>query len=139
MKISPNWVREFVDIRVDDQQLARDLSSHGINVEGISESDGSTVFEVEFTANRPDTMNHYGVARECSAIFNLDLKNLDLKPLAVTPLPAAPIKIEIEDAAGCARYTARVIRGVHIGASPENVVRRLQLHVMGDGASHPRV
>ena len=35
--------------------------------------------------------------------------------------------IRIEDATGCARYTARVIRKVKIGASPEKVVQRLEL------------
>src|SRR3974390_3513043 len=35
--------------------------------------------------------------------------------------------IVIEDAQGCARYTARIIRGVKIGPSPEYIVQRLEL------------
>src|SRR5215472_10966766 len=35
--------------------------------------------------------------------------------------------IVIEDAEGCARYTARIIRGVKIGPSPEYITRRLEL------------
>ena len=33
-----------------------------------------TVFEMEISTNRPDAMNHYGVAREASALYNVPLK-----------------------------------------------------------------
>jgi phenylalanyl-tRNA synthetase beta chain len=63
MKILPNWIREFVDVTVDDSRLASDLTQAGINVEGVSTaSDGQTVWEVELTPNRVDAMNHYGIA-----------------------------------------------------------------------------
>ncbi len=133
MKISPAWLRDFVDLRVDELQLARDLTMHGIAVEGISGEGKDTVYEVEFTANRPDAMNHYGVARECSAIYDVDLKGIkiptlgyakDGAPSGSAEIPAFPIIIE--DAQGCARYTARVIRGVKIGVSPERIVKRLE-------------
>ncbi len=35
--------------------------------------------------------------------------------------------IVIEDAQGCARYTARILRGVKIGPSPEHIAKRLEL------------
>ncbi len=35
--------------------------------------------------------------------------------------------IIIEDAEGCARYTARIIRNVKIGASPQHIAKRLEL------------
>jgi phenylalanyl-tRNA synthetase beta chain len=133
MKISPAWLREFVDLNVDEPQLARDLTMHGIAVEGISGEGKETVYEVEFTANRPDAMNHYGVARECSAIYDVDLKEIkvptfgsakDGAPSGSSETPTFPIVIE--DASGCARYTARLIRGVKIGASSEGVMKRLE-------------
>src|SRR6185312_1912462 len=54
---------------------------------------------------------------------------LPLKPLD-TKLPASAgedtgASIEIQDKQGCARYTARVIHGVKIQASPEAIVKRL--------------
>ncbi|HKU22771.1 MAG TPA: phenylalanine--tRNA ligase subunit beta [Terriglobales bacterium] len=120
MKISPTWVREFVDLKVDDRKLAEDLTLTGTAVESIGQ-DG--VFEMEITTNRPDCMNHYGVARECSAVYDLPLR-----PVAPR-LPQAQGKgdfgIEIADAEGCARYTARVVRGVKIGPSPARIGERL--------------
>jgi len=126
MKLSCNWIRDFVDLNVDDRRLAEDLTNVGIAVEGISGTGADTVFEMEIGTNRPDAMNHYGVARECSALYNLRLK-------AITPqLPEThagadfEIEIEIEDGDGCARYTARIIRGVTIKQSPEFITKRLQ-------------
>ena len=70
-------------------------------------------------------MNHYGVAREASVIYNLPLLALDSK------LPAAPgnsdFAIEIADQTGCARYTARVVRDVKIKPSPDAMAKRLLL------------
>ena len=126
MKISPTWLRDFVDLNVDELQLARDLTMHGIAVEGISGGGKDTVYEVEFTANRPDAMNHYGVARECSAIYDVDLKPVQLPSAAQGSSPAGTFPIIIEDALGCARYTARVIRGVKIAASPAHIAQRLE-------------
>src|SRR5712671_4648436 len=76
MKLSPQWIREYVDLSVDDRRLAEDLTAVGIAVEGISGSGPDTVFEMEIGTNRPDAMNHYGVAREAAAIYDLPLKQL---------------------------------------------------------------
>ena len=125
MRILPAWLREFVNVAADDRQLAEDLTSAGIAVETVIEEHGATVYEMDLTTNRVDAMNHYGVAREASAIYGSDLKPFALK------LPAAEsaehFPIVIEDAEGCARYTARIIRGAKIGPSPEYIAKRLEL------------
>src|ERR1700733_2350543 len=76
MKLSPQWIREFVELTVDDRRLAEDLTASGIAVEGISGSGADCMFEMEIGTNRPDAMNHYGVAREAAAIYDLPLKAL---------------------------------------------------------------
>ena len=125
MKLSPHWLREFVDLTADNLRLAEDLTAAGIAVEGITGAGENTVFEMEIGTNRPDAMNHYGVAREASAIYDTPLKPL------VPKLPAsngnANFDISIEDAEGCARYTARIIRSVTIKPSPQTIARRLAL------------
>jgi phenylalanyl-tRNA synthetase beta chain len=123
MKLSPAWLREFVDAKVDDRRLAQDLTSVGIAVESISGEGKNVVFEMEIGTNRPDAMNHFGVAREASVIYNLPLRALDSK------LPAASGKsdfvVEIADKDGCARYTARMVRDVSIKPSPDAIAKRL--------------
>ena len=125
MKISPTWLREFVDLKVDSKQLAEDLTAAGLAVELISGAGDSLVFDMEITTNRVDAMNHYGVARECSAIYDLDLKPIEPK------LPAAKGKarfaIELPDPQGCARYTAQIVRGIKLAPSPTRIARRLEM------------
>ncbi len=125
MKLSPQWLREFVDPKVDNLRLAQDLTSVGIAVEAIAGEGANTIYEMEIGTNRPDAMNHYGVAREASAVYNLPLR-----PLASKLPPAEgnePFRVEIKDQAGCARYTARIIRDVSIKPSPEAIAKRLTL------------
>ncbi len=126
MRISPTWLREFVDIKVNDRQLADDLTLAGVAVESVREMDGQTLFEMEIGTNRPDAMCHYGVARECSAIYDIALKPIVPKLPKAKPA-AAPFPIEIQDAKGCARYTARVIRNLKIAPSPAKILERLKI------------
>jgi len=120
VKVSPNWLREFVAIKADDRKLADDLTLAGIAVENVSGS----VFEMEITTNRPDAMNHYGIAREASAIYDLDLRPLSAKlPRAKG---TADFKVEIEVPQYCARFTGQVIRNVKIGPSGARVMQRFK-------------
>ena len=123
MKLSPNWLRDFVDLQVNYHQLADEITLAGIAVEGISGEGEGTVFEMEITTNRPDAMNHYGVARECSALYDLPLRPIE--PKLPKSEGKADFVISIEDKEGCARYTARIIRGVSIKTSPDAIVKRL--------------
>jgi phenylalanyl-tRNA synthetase beta chain len=126
MRISPQWLREWVDLNVHDRQLADDLTLAGVAVESVKEIDGNLLFEMEIGTNRPDAMCHYGVARECSAIYDVDLK--PIKPKLPKAKPASkPFPIEIEDTEGCKRYTARVVRNVKIAPSPAPLLERLKI------------
>jgi phenylalanyl-tRNA synthetase beta chain len=125
MKLSPQWLSDFVDLKVETKQLAEDLTAAGLAVELIAGEGDSLVFDMEITTNRVDAMNHYGVARECSAIYDLDLRPIDPK------LPAtkgkAKFAIELPDPQGCARYTAQIICGMKIAPSPARIARRLEM------------
>jgi phenylalanyl-tRNA synthetase beta chain len=139
MKLSAQWIRDFVDLAVDDRRLAEDLTNVGISVEGISGTGADTVFEMEIGTNRPDAMNHYGVAREAAAIYDLPLKPLsalgekspllakDARNGAPKTSNDTPFPITVEEPQLCPRFSARVIRGTTIKPSPEKIARRLQL------------
>jgi phenylalanyl-tRNA synthetase beta chain len=125
MKISPHWLRDFVDLPVDYVRLAGELTLSGVAVEGVSGEGEATVFEMDITTNRPDAMNHYGVAREASALYDLPLKPIEPK------LPPAQgksdVTIDIQEPELCPRFTAREIRGVTVKGSSAIVASRLRL------------
>ena len=90
-----------------------------------------TVLDLEITPNRPDCLSVVGMAREVGAMYRVDCTSplagmaakLELDAEA-TPVDAA-VKVTIEDAVRCPRYTARVIRGCKVGPSPDWMVERL--------------
>ena len=125
MKISPHWLRDFVDFPVDYSRLADELTLAGVAVEGISGSGEATIFEMDITTNRPDAMNHYGVAREVSALYDLPLKPIE--PKLPPSQGKSDVTIDIQEPELCARFTAREIRGAAIKPSPANIASRLQL------------
>src|SRR5919198_451237 len=71
---------------------------------------GDVVLELETTPNRPDLLAVYGVAREVSALYDIEL----------TPPPGAepvregeePVDVTIDDFEGCPRYIGRLFRDV---------------------------
>ena len=73
MKISIEWLREYVQIPESPEQLKQDLTMIGLLVESI-EGLGSAVLDIEVTSNRPDCMSHIGIAREVAALYNRPLK-----------------------------------------------------------------
>jgi phenylalanyl-tRNA synthetase beta chain len=124
MKISPDWIRDFVSPSASNRDVAEALTISGIAIEGYFGEGADETWEAEITTNRVDAMNHYGVAREVSAIYDLDLAPLAPKVAECGP---ADFSIVIDDAEGCARYTARTVRGVKIAPAPANLAHRLEL------------
>jgi phenylalanyl-tRNA synthetase beta chain len=125
MKISPSWLRDFVDLKVDYTRLAEELTLAGVAVEGISGEGDNTVYEMEITTNRPDAMNHYGVAREASALYDLPLRPIE--PKLPAPQGKSEVTIDIQEPDLCPRFTAREISGATIKPSPAQIASRLQL------------
>ena len=121
MNILTKWLRSYLpELPVDDRQLAEDLTLRGIAVEGeFDAACGGRLYEMDITTNRVDAMNHYGVAREAAAIYNVALKPLSEGVGAAVveskPGEGFPVRIEADDL--CGRFTARVIRGVNVGQS----------------------
>lgn len=82
--------------------------------------------DVDITANRPDAMNHFGLAREIAATLGLRLRAPECA-LTEDPAPAsarAHVAIEAPDL--CARYVGRVVTGLRVAPSPAWLRRRLE-------------
>ena len=81
--------------------------------------------DYEITTNRPDAMNHYGVAREVSALNDKDLKPIE--PKLPPSQGKSEVTIDIQEPDLCPRFTAREIQNATITPSPANIASRLQL------------
>lgn len=80
-----------------------------------------TVFDLEITPNRPDLNSLIGIAREISALTGSPLR-LPAVTAAGEATPAAAtgwLQLRLEAPDLCPRYTARLIRNVKIGPSPD--------------------
>lgn len=126
MKVSLNWLNEFVEIPADARSLKTGLTRIGLNVESLRALGDDFVFEIEVTTNRPDCLSHYGVAREVSTLYNQPLKPIQVQLTESSARAADRVSIEIADPELCARYCGRVIENVQIKSSPDWLSNRLE-------------
>jgi phenylalanyl-tRNA synthetase beta chain len=126
MKISLNWLKEFVEIPTEPRTLKADLTMVGLNVESLAPVGDDWVLEVEITTNRPDCLSHYGVAREVATLYRKGLKRLEIFVKESGARSSEEISIQIVDPELCARYCGRVIEKVQVKPSPAWLVKRLE-------------
>ena len=85
-----------------------------------------TVLEVSVTPNRPDCLSMIGIARELAAAIGTSIK---LPPVEIQSEHGdvnEEIAVRVEASAGCPRYSARVVKDVTVGPSPEWMQKYLQ-------------
>ena len=87
---------------------------------------GDTVIDCEMTPNRPDCLSMTGVATEVSAILDEDT-HIELPTIKheTAEKVADLVDVAIDDPEMCSRYTARVVKNVKIGPSPDWLARRV--------------
>ncbi|HEY3856262.1 MAG TPA: phenylalanine--tRNA ligase subunit beta [Verrucomicrobiae bacterium] len=90
--------------------------------EYLGRQGGDVVFDLEITPNRPDWNSVVGIARDISALTGNPLRlpeiKIDAAKLAGEP-SGGVVSVRIDEPELCPRYTARVIRGVKVGPSPD--------------------
>ncbi|MFP4145333.1 MAG: phenylalanine--tRNA ligase subunit beta [Phycisphaeraceae bacterium] len=132
MNTSLDWLNDYLDRPCDAEEAERLLTGVGFPLDGqeqvfVPSGEADTVLDVEITSNRSDCLSHRGLAREVAAASDRTLRELD----TALPDPAAGPVSELtsvanEDSELCPVYTARVIRGVKVGPSPDWLVDRLE-------------
>src|ERR1700690_4198282 len=126
MKIVYNWLKEYVDAKATPGELRARLSLAGTPVDAIEEGPAGPVLDAEITANRPDCLGHYGMAREAAAIYRLSLKPVHPKLKESAEKVTDATRVEIESPDLCGRFTARILRGVKVQPSPDWLRQRLE-------------
>ena len=83
-------------------------------------SGGDVVYDLEITPNRPDLNSLIGIAREIAAVTGNKLKAPVIQFLNTESEPIGGlVSVRNEEPELCPRYTARIIRQVKVGPSPE--------------------
>jgi len=126
MKISLNWLNDYIETGLPADQIAEILSNLGLPCEGIEHLDDDAVIDVEVTSNRGDCLSLLGIARELATVTGKELKTpvvtLDELDKDVTEFAG----VEIVEPDLCGRYTARLIKGVKVGPSPNWLSKRVE-------------
>lgn len=84
-----------------------------------------TVFEYEITNNRVDCYSILGVAREAAATFHKDFVMPPVKKVGNSEDVNDYVKVDVQAADLCPRYTARLVKNIKLAPSPEWMQRRL--------------
>ena len=126
MKISLNWLADYIDTGLEPQKIAQILSDLGFPTEGIEYLDDDTVIDVEITSNRGDCLGYIGIARELAAFTGAEMTMpvIELDESDGDAAEFASVEIKAPDL--CGRYTARIIKGLKIGPAPDWLKNRLQ-------------
>ena len=131
MKLTLNWLKEFVDLRDAPERLAETLTMAGLEVESLTPArapDGSEdwIFELGVTPNRGDCLGVIGIAREIAALKAGRPKPQARKAAAHKSATPAPVKVEIQSPRACQRYSAQAVEAIRLGPSPDWLRFRLE-------------
>ena len=126
MKISWNWLKDYICFYLSPQELADKLTNAGLVVADIKSVEEDFCLEVEVTSNRPDCLGIIGIAREVAAVTGGILRYPETNYICESINVSKFINIVVDDSILCPRYTARVIRNVNIKQSPEWMQKRLR-------------
>ncbi|MEO6325781.1 MAG: phenylalanine--tRNA ligase subunit beta [Thermoanaerobaculia bacterium] len=129
MKFSLEWLASYLPGEMPAVNLLRQrLTSAGFIVEGVEGSGIDTVLDVELTANRPDGMNHRGLAREAAVALGRTFQDPEegkVPTESPSGRPAAElVQVVIEEPTLCSRFSGRVIEGIRVGPSSAPVLAR---------------
>lgn len=125
MKLSHDWLKDFVEIKLKPEKLGDKLTMSGLEVESLERVGKDVHYELGVTPNRSDCLSVIGVAREVAALTERKLKNVHVAAPKGRGKIAGQLKVVVKSPARCPRYTARMIEGVRIGPSPSWMVKRL--------------
>jgi len=143
VKILVSWLRDFVDVPGQPEDIAATMSVRGFAVEGIERLDGGdAIIDFEVTGNRPDCMSVSGIAREVATAYGLQVRRPTvassirrlggqgesapaLQLSALKTVDQADVDVVIENPELCPRY-AGAVADVTIGPSPEWMQARLR-------------
>src|SRR5688500_4331879 len=145
MKITVEWLKEFVETDASPAEIGNELTMLGLELEAAEESTLGPVLDFKVTPNRGDCLSVFGLARELAAKDSQRYRPTEHFRRAVEGFGNPEIGREgghelqgsgrgsgapedlvyIEAPELCGRYVGAIMRGVKVGTSPERIAARL--------------
>lgn len=125
MKISYNWLKQYIPQIPSTEKLSEIFTYHLCEVEGVEIIGEDTIFDINILPNRAhDLLSHYGVAKEIASFLNIDFIN-PLKKNELNEKKDTKLLIKIETK-NCRRYMGRIVRNINVDQSPEWIKNKLE-------------
>ena len=134
MLISWNWLSDYVRRTDTVEEATEKWTLSGLNLEefeAVSPREGveDVRIDLEVTSNRPDCLGHLGVARELAVLTGRGAggvckSNADVPTNGEEARTVTSVDINCPEL--CPQYTARVVKGVSVGPSPDWMADRLR-------------
>lgn len=133
MKISYNWLKEYIDLKgVSAKKVADLLTLHSFEVESVEKKGDDWALDIDVLPNRGhDSRCHLAIAMELAAILNkkpkFSYQTLKTTALSIAKAKLMPVEVKI----ACPdkivpRYAGLVIKNVRPGLSPKWLQERLK-------------
>ncbi len=126
MRLPVEWLKDYVDIDANPEQISVTLTMAGLEVETVEQEGDEAVLDMKVTPNRGDCLSLVGSARELAAKQATVLKH---------PMPKAKscdlgelgsrCSVTVQSPDLCPRYAARIVDNIKIGQSPLWMQKRL--------------
>jgi len=126
MKISLEWLAQYLPGPLEAEQAAEALTHGGLPVEVIEGHGNDTVIDVEVTSNRGDCLSHVGIARELAALLSREFRDVRPEVKETSDRADRLTSIQIDTPQLCPHYAARILRNITICPSPQWLQRRLE-------------
>jgi len=91
------------------------------------------IIDLNVLPNRPDALGHIGIAREVSALYNIEIRNpclagrqAKIETNSKSEIRNYKLKISIKDKTLCKRYVGILINGIAVKPSPVWMQKRLE-------------
>ena len=124
MKISKNWLSNFISTPKSNDKLESDLTKLGLEVDTINKDKDDYIIDIEFTPNRGDCLSVYGTARDLGAY-----KGKKINKPACSKSVTAKINTKIKNinSAISPEYRYMILNDIDVSAeTPKYITRRLK-------------
>ncbi|MBT3250127.1 MAG: phenylalanine--tRNA ligase subunit beta [Candidatus Pacebacteria bacterium] len=129
--IPHTWLLEHLETEATPMEIQKYLSLSGPSIERIYQTEGESVYDIEVTTNRVDSMNMRGIAREAAVILNQAGIKTTLKPLRINDqdslqlTKALPLPKIFNNSEFNKRTIFIVLKNIKRAATPSWMAKRL--------------